>query len=143
VALPPLPAPIPIVHLPTLASPIVALSPVVELPQVELPVLDAVVPELAPAASHMVELTPVPAPLSSPLPAQPDLSETQLAQRVLSVVQKQIDGMIDFRLKEAMAPILARHSEALVRDLRDELSRTMADVVARAVTQEMAKLRQR
>jgi hypothetical protein len=72
-----------------------------------------------------------------------EVTEAQLAQRVLGVVQKQIDGMIDFRLKEALAPILARHSEALVRDLREELSRTMADVVARAVAQEMAKLRHR
>lgn len=74
---------------------------------------------------------------------EPPLSEAQLVQRVLGVVQRQIDGMIDFRLKEAMAPILARHTEALVRDLREELSRTMADVVARSVAQEMARLRQR
>jgi hypothetical protein len=73
----------------------------------------------------------------------PELSEAQLTQRVMSVVQKRIDGMIEFRLKEAMAPILARHTDALVRELREELTRTMSDVVARSVAQEMAKLRQR
>jgi hypothetical protein len=70
-------------------------------------------------------------------------TEAQLAQRVLADVQRQVDGLLDFRLREAIGPILARHSEALVRDLRDELERTMRDVVARSVSQEMAKLRQR
>ena len=89
---------------------------------------------------------PAPAPELAALPAEPGLpavSDAQVAQRVLGVVQRQIDGMIDFRLREAMAPILARHTEALVRDLREELGKTMGDVVARAVAQEMSKLRQR
>ena len=47
------------------------------------------------------------------------------------------------RLREAMAPLLARHADALVQDLREELSRTLRDVVQRAVSQELAKLRQR
>lgn len=115
-----------------------------------IPVLDAVVPELTEpveVAASFSALAPVAAPVHvAPVAAPaaaPEITEAQLAQRVLGVVQKQIDSMIDFRLKEAMVPILARHTEALVRDLRDELSRTMGDVVARSVAQEMAKLRQR
>ncbi len=72
-----------------------------------------------------------------------DVSEAQLVHRVLAVVQKQIDGMLDYRLREAMTPILQRHTDALVRDLRDELKQTMQDVINRAVAQEMAKVRQR
>lgn len=104
----------------------------------KLPVLDAVV-------SGPIELEPAArAPVSAPkLPELEPINEAQLAQRVLGDVQKQIDGMIEFRLKEAIAPLLARHSEALVRDLREELSRTMRDVVTRAVAQEVAKLRHR
>jgi hypothetical protein len=96
----------------------------------DLPVLDTVVSE------------PI---LASGLVAQPllEINETQLAQRVLTDVQRQVDGMLEFRLKEAMTPILAKYSEALVRELREELSRTMRDVVARSVAQEVAKLRQR
>jgi hypothetical protein len=94
----------------------------------DLPVLQAVVTHIDPPEPQLV---------------LPEITEAQLAQRVLADVQKQIDGMLDFRLREALAPILARHSDALVRDLREELSRTMRDVVARSVTQEMAKLRQR
>jgi hypothetical protein len=72
-----------------------------------------------------------------------EVTEAQLAHRVLGVVQKQIDGMLDFRLREAMTPILQRHTDALVRELRDELKQTMQDVINRAVAQEMAKVRQR
>ena len=147
------------VVLPTLND--VAMPPAVIPADLAIPVLEAVVPEeltgdvaltqldAVPApAAQTVTVQAVPAPVSvqppqSSQPLPPDITEAQLAQRVLGVVQKQIDGMIDFRLKEAMAPILARHSEALVRDLREELSRTMSDVVARAVAQEVAKLRHR
>ena len=118
----------------------VALPPVA----IDLPVLKAVVPRPAPSAVQASAKPLLPVASMTPVyPAAPDISETQLTQRVLSVVQKQVDSMIEFRLKEAMAPILARHTDALVRELREELARTMGDVVTRSVAQEMAKLRQR
>lgn len=105
------------------------------------------------AASSVVEppapvssATQVSAPVSAPVPASPPAdwpSEQQIAQKVLQDVQRQIDGMLDFRLREAMAPVLARHADSLVQELRAELSRTLGDVVHRAVSQELAKLRQR
>lgn len=93
----------------------------------------------------------VPQPVPAPAPAAPQpipldslpVLEGQLAQRVLTDVQRQIDSMLEFRLREALAPVLARHSEAIVRELKDELARTMRDVVARSVAQEVAKLRPR
>ena len=105
-----------------------------------LPVLGEVVPpsstEPQSRSSPQSDLTPQDV-LPSPV------TEAQLAHRVLSDVQRQVDSMLEFRLKEAMAPLLARHTEAIVRDLRDELNRTLKDVVARSVSQELAKLRQR
>lgn len=95
------------------------------------------------------ELAPTPTPTPTPAAPQPipldslPVLEGQLAQRVLNDVQRQIDSMLEFRLREAMAPVLARHSEAIVRELKDELARTMRDVVARSVAQEVAKLRPR
>lgn len=71
------------------------------------------------------------------------LDEAQIAQRVLADVQRQIDGMLEYRLREALAPILLRSTEALVRELRQELAKTMKDVVARSVTQEIARQRPR
>jgi hypothetical protein len=69
--------------------------------------------------------------------------EAQISQRVMADLQRQIDGMLEYRLREALAPILARTSEALVRELRQELSKTMKDVVARSVAQEVARQRSR
>lgn len=98
--------------------------------------------QVSPAPAHTTVPTPAAAPQPIPLDSLPVL-EGQLAQRVLNDVQRQIDSMLEFRLREAMAPVLARHSEAIVRELKDELARTMRDVVARSVAQEVAKLRPR
>ena len=103
------------------------------------------------SAPPPVQVSPAPAYTTVPTPAAPQpipldslpVLEGQLAQRVLNDVQRQIDSMLEFRLREAMAPVLARHSEAIVRELKDELARTMRDVVARSVAQEVAKLRSR
>lgn len=69
--------------------------------------------------------------------------EALATQRVLADVQRQVDGMLEYRLRESLAPILARTSEALIRELRQELSRTLKDVVSRAVAQEVARQRSR
>ena len=95
-------------------------------------------PAQVPVLTEVIEIQ---APAVAPAPELP--SEQQIAQRVMQDVQRKIDGMLDFRLREALAPVLARHTDALVQDLRQELSRTLIDVVNRAVSQELAKLRQR
>lgn len=127
------------------ARPLVPPSPPVlpaAVPLARQPTQQPVQSALIPTVTD--EVKPV-EPLVEPkmAPVLPEISEAQLAQRVMGDVQRQIDGMLDFRLREAMGPILARHTEALVKDLREELNRTMRDVVTRSVAQEMAKLRQR
>lgn len=78
------------------------------------------------------------------MPVKPaELTHEQIIQRVMVDVQRRVDSMLEFRLREALAPILARHTDALIRDMRDELSLTMRDVVTRSVAQELAKLRPR
>lgn len=71
------------------------------------------------------------------------LDEAQLTQSVLEDVQRQIDLMLEYRLREAIAPALARASDALIRDLRAELAEALREIVARAVAQELARHRQR
>jgi len=136
------------------SAPLVVESPLVA-PDVEF--VPATLPELEPEPA-------VPAPMASPPlptamvplasiphvhpgaqfePAEPEVSEAQLSHRVLTDVQRQIDSMLEFRLRESMQPLLAQFTETLMQDLRDELSRTMRDVVTRAVAQEMSKLRNR
>lgn len=95
----------------------------------------ASIPHVAPAAA----VAPVEEPVRDPI--EPELSEAQVSQRILTDVQRQIDSMLEFRLRESMQPLLAQFTETLMQDLRDELSRTMRDVVTRAVAQEVAKLR--
>ncbi|OGA84763.1 MAG: hypothetical protein A2711_03400 [Burkholderiales bacterium RIFCSPHIGHO2_01_FULL_63_240] len=116
--------------------------------QVQPPALQPARPPLSLDALPVLGEVVSPPPEQQPPTTQPQsvpsaVTEAQLAHRVLSDVQRQIDSMLEFRLKEAMAPLLARHTEAIARDLRDELNRTLKDVVARSVAQELAKLRQR
>lgn len=136
------PSMVSLADLPVLNAVVAAPEPVAKPEPRVLQSSASVTPAALPVASAAAPASvPVPPVLTEPV--LPEINETQLAQRVLTDVQRQIDSMLDFRLKEAMGPILAKHSEALVRDLREELSRTMRDVVARSVTQEIAKLRQR
>ncbi len=134
-------------QVPTLTE-VIDLDAPLAVPQVPAAPASAAAPSPAPAPAVRtppisLDSLPVLAEAVSPVAFQPEVSEAQLAHRVLADVQKQVDGMLEFRLREALAPVLARHTEAIVRDLRDELSRTLKDVVARSVTQELAKLRQR
>ena len=74
-----------------------------------------------------------------PLSALP--SEAQLVEQILGEVQRQIDLMLEYRLREALMPVLARATENLIRDARGELASTLRDVVARAVAREIARHR--
>ena len=156
--IPPRPAPR---HVPTLTevieSPPAAFEPVVEpVPEpvsvAPAPLAPAVAPvppapdlsQLPIPRSLLIDPAP-PLPASTVEPAVPGVvvDEALIAQRVLVDLQRQVDGMLEYRLREAMAPILARATDALMRDLRQELSKTMNDVVARAVAQEVARQRSR
>jgi hypothetical protein len=86
-----------------------------------------------------------PSPASSTVaaPVMLAIDEQAIVQKVHADLQRQIDGMLEYRLREAIGPILARTSELLVRELRQELGKTMKDVVARSVAQEVARQRSR
>lgn len=71
------------------------------------------------------------------------IDETQLIERVLSDLQRQVELMLEYRLREVLAPALARATDALMRDARVELASTLRDVVARAVAQELSRHRGR
>ncbi|HEX2541487.1 MAG TPA: hypothetical protein VHM00_10440 [Caldimonas sp.] len=76
---------------------------------------------------------------SEPVGRAPAFSEAQLAERVMADLQKQIDLMLEVRLREALAPVLARAGDALVRDARRELTAALRDVVTRAVARELGE----
>ena len=85
-----------------------------------------------------------PAPLddrrTAPAPA---FDEEALVQRVLADVQRQIDLMLEVKLREVLAPALTRATDALMREARTELASTLRDIVSRAVTQEITRHRGR
>jgi len=71
----------------------------------------------------------------------PEVDEAQIVQHVLADLQRHADLMLEYRLREALAPVLARLADQLVDELRQELAGTLRDVVARAVSQELARRR--
>ena len=75
--------------------------------------------------------------------AFPAVDEEHLVQRVLADLQRNADLMLEYRLRQALAPAMARLGDALVNEVREELVVTLRDVVARAVSQELARQRGR
>lgn len=110
-------------------------------------------------AQNVPSLADVPPPSDAPLPVQaaefieqpvprqePDRAalqpaDEQLTQHVLHEVQRHIDLMLEYRLRQVLGPILARAADGIVKDAREDLAATLRDVVARAVSQELARQR--
>jgi hypothetical protein len=97
-------------------------------------------PSTPAAASGAAAVGPARPPTPRPATtAKPTPSEVLLTQRVLADLQRQVELMLEVRLREALAPILARASDALVRDARKELTAAMRDIVARSIARELGR----
>jgi hypothetical protein len=96
-------------------------------PAIRLPTLTEVV--------EVVEGWPAP---PSPM-TDAALDEAQLTARILASLQQKIDLMLEYRLRELLAPTLARAADLVIREARDELATTLRDLVERAVAQELAR----
>lgn len=78
-------------------------------------------------------------PIHFPL-ATPSLpSQDELTAQVLADVQRQIDVMLEYRMREVLAPVVNRLTDALARDARAELALVLKEVVTRAVTEELSR----
>ena len=116
-------------------------------PPLRVPTLTEVVefePALA-ARPEPVGTNPPTAPgvapaLFSVAPPAPILPAAEALQaRVLAQLQRQLDATAESRLRDALAPVLARAADGLIRELQAELATTLHDLVARAVAQEMSR----
>ena len=67
--------------------------------------------------------------------AEPAAAEAALLQRVQAELTLRFDAMLEERLREALAPALARAADGLIRDLRSELAPVLRDLAAEAVRQ--------
>jgi hypothetical protein len=65
--------------------------------------------------------------------------EEELVRRVLAELQRHVDLTLEYRLREALVPTLARISDMLIRETRVELADTLHQIVARAVAQELSR----
>lgn len=112
-----------------------------------LPTLTEVIEVAAPAPPVATAAPPIEAAAGGevaaapPSLAQPPIDEEKLVGEVLAELERHVDLMLEDRLREAIDTALARLADGLVRDLREELGATLRDVVARAVSQELARLR--
>ncbi len=79
--------------------------------------------------------------LPAPAPAPAPLNEDQIVQRVLVDLQRQIDSMLEYRVREALLPALTRATDALVLEARNELALTLRSIVIKSVAQELARHR--
>jgi hypothetical protein len=74
---------------------------------------------------------------------QSEIVEEQLVEDIWADLQRQVDLMLEYRVRETLSPILTRATEAVVRESRQQLASTLRDMVARAVAQELARHRGR
>ncbi len=114
------------------------LTEVVSWPQSSAPVPGNAQLRLPAVEAEPAEADMIAAPLR-PL----RVAEEQMVQGVLVEVQRQVELMLDYRLREVLTPLLARATDSIIRDARTELASTLRDVVARAVAQELARHRTR
>jgi hypothetical protein len=73
----------------------------------------------------------LPEPVPEPAPSPPD--PQALAALVLAELAPRIDLLLEARLREALAPALARAADGLIRDSRYELNHALQDLVREAV----------
>lgn len=124
------------------------LTEVVELVPVEddesMPIDAAVDIRLnAPAPGAPAPLQAVNPPMAErPPPALAELpGQDELVRQVMADIQRQIDAMLEVRMKETLAPAITRFTDALARDTRAELGGVLKDVVTRAVAQALTQQR--
>jgi hypothetical protein len=66
---------------------------------------------------------------------------SELVDQVLAVLQPRVAALLEVRLREALAPVLARAADGLIRDARAELAPVLRDLVEEAVAQALRRPR--
>lgn len=96
----------------------------------------------APRRATPIGALPTEADLSDarPLPVL-RMPEDQMLQSVLAEVLRQVELVLEHRLREVLTPLLNRATDHLVRDARRELASTLRELVAHAVAQELSRHR--
>ncbi|MDE2367586.1 MAG: hypothetical protein KGN16_01340 [Burkholderiales bacterium] len=104
-------------------------------PPVRPPAEAAIAADRYPTLTEVVELGPghePPAEVPLLVDVAPPSADALVAQ-VLAELQPRIELLFEARLREAVAPALARAADGLIRDTRDELTATLHALVDEAV----------
>lgn len=88
-------------------------------------------PRFVPTLTEVVQTGP--APLAPAAGTLPQLTQEQLAQRVLQRVELTLDA----RLREAIAATIVEHTSALTPLLRERVESVVREVVAEALADEL------
>lgn len=100
-------------------------------------------PVVPPAASEPVVEATAPEAVDAAWPEPGSPQAEQLVDEVLDAVQRRIDLLFEYRVREALVPALGRVAELLVQESRDTLADMLREVVGKAVAQELAARRRR
>ena len=90
---------------------------------------------------HSTDGTMISAPADGPEQEAPN--DSALTAELLAIIQDRIDNLFQARLREAVAPALARAVDGLLRELGPELASAMRETAGRAVAQELARRRRK
>ena len=75
------------------------------------------------------------------LMAEALMQETRIVSKVIERLQPRIDVLFEHRLREALAPTVARIYAALADEMRKELARKLREAVEQAVNEELGRHR--
>lgn len=112
------------------------VQPASEPAQLESPVPTLLLAEVIDTPNDIQSAMPA-APVAAAVPIAvapaPAWDEDQITREVLAALEQRLDGLFEARLREALAPALARAADGLIRDLRPELTQALHDLVHDAV----------
>ena len=86
------------------------------------------------SAPVLVSTAPVSAPVPTPVPEMAPVQASQLSADLLFELEGRVALALEARLREALAPVLARAADAMIRDAKQELSALMRELMEDAVT---------
>lgn len=100
-------------------------------------------PRPLPVLTEVVEPPPPSAPEGSSAEAGgvPSAADAEFIGRVMRELELQVDLLLESRMREILAPAIARATDELLRETRGDLAALLEDVLSRALVQESSRTR--
>lgn len=120
-----------------------AVPPADDTPPAETPAATGSPAEVPASPAEALPPEPLPAADATPTPAPAaaaPLDADALVARVMAELGPRIDLMLEARLREALAPALARAADLLIRETRGPLDETLKQLVHEAVTRALQRM---